>query len=192
MTLKSPKRAIVLALITLLLASLACNLPGGARPPQNVTPIPITTESVEELERNLQEAAQQATETGQVRMVITEAQLTSMVAFELEEVQEPRITEPQVFLRDGQMQLYGNVQQSGITAPLKVFMTISADEQGKPRYEITDATAGPFPLPQSMLNQMTTRLDQVISEQMSSGQTSLFIDDITIANGEMIIEGHRI
>jgi uncharacterized protein YpmS len=179
-----------LALTALLFASLACNLPGGARPPVETTPIPVTTESVEQLQENLEEAATQASTTGQVTMVVDEAQLTSLVAIELESQEEKILEDPQVYLREGQIQLYGTAVQGGISLPISVIATVHANEQGEAQYEIVEANAGPLPLPQSILDQFTDQLDQAIGSRLDPENTNIFIDDITIADGKMTISGH--
>jgi len=181
----------VLLFFTLVLASLACNLGTGARPDQEDTPvpIPITTESVEELKENLQAAATQASTSGVVTIEFDEAQLTSLVAFELDKQENPIFQDPQVYLRDGQVQLYGNAVQSGITLPVSIIATLSVDERGMPRYDILSATAGPVPLPQSILDQLTDQFDQAIASKLDAENSNLVVEDIVIADGKMTITG---
>src|SRR5512147_151176 len=113
-------RLIFLAIASLLFASLACNF-GGFAPPAAPTaaptPIPVSTQAVQSLELTAQAAAKQAQTSGKVTLTMDEAQLTSLVALELQKQSNPEISEPQVLLRDGQVQLLGNVHQAGITAP---------------------------------------------------------------------------
>lgn len=173
----------------LALAGLACNLGTGSRPVQQETPIPVTTESVEELKENLQAAATQASTSGVVTVEFDEAQLTSLVAFELAKQEDQVFQDPQVYLRDGQIQLYGNAVQSGITLPVSIIATLSVDEQGMPRYEIISATAGPVPLPQSILDQLTDRFDQAIASQLDAENSNMIVEDIVITDGKLTITG---
>jgi uncharacterized protein YpmS len=184
-------RKFLLAASVVLLAGLACNLGAGPRPPAQATPIPVTTESVEELQENLQVAATQASTSGEVTLVIDEAQLTSLVAFELQDQEEQFFQDPQVYLRDGQIQLYGSVVQGGISLPVSIIATLSVDEGGMPRYKIVSATAGPVPLPQSILDQLTARLDQVIASQLNPERTDMVVENILIDDGKMTITGHK-
>ena len=75
------KKWLIILLSVLATASLACNLNlGGPEPP--ASPIPVTTEEVESLEESLEEACEQGASGSEVTLKITEAQMTSMAAFE--------------------------------------------------------------------------------------------------------------
>jgi uncharacterized protein YpmS len=145
---------------------------------------------VQELEENLESAATQASSSGAVTVEVTEAQLTSLVAFQLQSQEQQILQDPQVFLRDGQIQLYGNAVQGGLSLPVSIVATVSVAEDGTPRYEILSANAGPVPLPDSILDQLTARLDQALAGQLSPETTNMVIEEITIADGKMTITGH--
>ena len=100
------KTQIRFASILLLLAAvtLACNL-GSRQTP--APPPPVSTEAVQNLEATLENAADKIRETGEVQLEIDEAQLTSLVAFKLQESGDDLISDPQVYLRDGQIQVFG-------------------------------------------------------------------------------------
>jgi uncharacterized protein YpmS len=188
MTKKKRSFYLFLALAALILASLACSLPGGGRP--EGTPIPVTTESVEQLRENLEQAAKQAADTGEVDVVIDEPQMTSLVAFELEKQQDFNMTNPQVLLRDGQVQIYADFQQSGVVVPLAIKLNVSTDGQGNPRYDVVEATAGPLPLPDSIVAQLEAQLDAAIASRLSNNGQPLYVDSITVADGTMNIQAH--
>lgn len=181
---------LLLVFTVLLVTSLACNLgTSDSRPPEQATPIAVTTESVEELKENLHDAATQASTSGEVTVVFDEEQLTSLVAFELQKQEEQVFQDPQVYLRDGQIQLYGNAVQGGIELPVSIIATLAVTDQGAPRYEIVSATAGPVPLPQSILDQLTERMDQVIENQLDPENSGMIVEDIVIAGGKMTVTG---
>jgi uncharacterized protein YpmS len=183
------RRSISLAIAALILASLACNLP-GSRQEQPAAPVPITTEAVEDLQENVQTAAETAQSSGEINLVITEAQLTSMLAFELQKQEEPILTEPQIYLQNGQIQLNGNVHQGGVNAPLEMSMEVTVNDQGRPDYRVTSAKLGPFPLPDSILDQLTAQIDQAFAEQIGPELENVEIESIDIAAGQMVIQGH--
>jgi uncharacterized protein YpmS len=185
---------IFLAIASLLFASLACNFGGFAPPtaPTEVsTPIPVSTQAVQSLELTAQAAAQQAQTSGKVTLTMDESQLTSLVALELQKQSNPEITEPQVLLRDGQVQLSGNVHHAGMTAPMQLNMTVSADAEGKPHYQVVSAKVGPLPLPDSLLGQLTSQIDSAFNEQIGPEADKIFIESISIADGKMTIVGHN-
>lgn len=182
------KGPILLVAAALFMAILACNLP-GSRPNTPASSVPITTEAVQDLEQSVRSAAETAQATGEIEVVVTEAQLTSLVAFELQKQSEPVLANPQVLLRDGQVQLRGDVQQGGLNAPLEMNMTVSVDDQGRPAYKVVSAKLGPFPLPESILDQLTAQIDQAFTSQIGPEVDKMRIDSITIADGEMKIRG---
>jgi uncharacterized protein YpmS len=182
------RRPVFFILSVLVTASLACYFT-GLRQEATPEPVPVTTEAVETLEENAQDAAQAFQDSGEINMEVTEEQLTSLVAFELQKQQDPVLQNPQVYLRDGQVQLRGDVQQGGIAAPLEMNMTVFADADGRPQYEVVSAKVGPFPLPQSILDQMTSQIDAVFASQFGAEAENIYIEQITIADGRMNIQG---
>ena len=182
---------ILLALAALWAASLACTLPGrSAKPPDSYAPIPVTTQAVGELRKNLEVAATQIATSGSTSLLINEAQLTSLLALELKSQNQLNIQDPQVYLRDGQVQLFGNLQEGKVTTPLKIILTISADAQGQPHFQVVEAEAGPLPIPKNLLDQFTTQFDQVLARRLNPDNNPLFIDRIAIADGKMTITAH--
>ena len=104
------KMPLLIGLLFLILAILACtiNIGGPAYPNQR---IPGSTEAVAELLASVQTAVAAGDVSGQVTMHINEQQLTSYLASRLQTQASPLFTDPQVFLRDGQIQIYGMAQQ---------------------------------------------------------------------------------
>jgi uncharacterized protein YpmS len=174
----------------LIAAALACNMPG----PEQTTPtppeiIPVTTEAAVQLEENLESAIQSFQASEPVKVEITEAQFTSFLTFQLAHIQEPKISAIQVQLDNGQVQVTGQVDQNGLSLPLEITFTISANQQGQIAYQIIDAKIGPLPLPQNITDQLT-QLDTSLWTQIDPNLEDFFIDNITIANGTMTISGH--
>jgi hypothetical protein len=182
---------VLLALAALWAASLACTLPGrSAKPPAGYAPIPVTTQAAGELRNNLEVAVSEIATSGSATLVIDEAQLTSILAIELQSQDQLNIQAPQVYLRDGQIQLFGDLQEGKVTAPLKIFLTISADGQGQPQFQVVEAMAGPLPIPKDLLDQFTTQFDRVLARRLNPNDNPLFIDRIAIADGKMNITAH--
>lgn len=177
--------SIGLALAALLAGMLACNLPtGGSQPATEPTAV-IPTVPAQEMQPTIETKGQKVTVT------VTEAQLTTLVAEQAAQQQDTPLTEPQVLLRDGQITLTGKIRQSGLSLPLKMVMTVSADGEGNPHYQVASATLGPLPLPESILDQLTSKLDAQLNNQLASqGGKEIFIENIEIANGQMTVTGH--
>lgn len=175
----------------LLLSVLACNLFKGAPTPP-APPIPVTTESVEELHQNLENAAATAATSGEFNVDFTEAQLTSLIALELAKETDQSVTNAQVYLRDGQIQLFGTITtENGQSADGTVFFTIAADAQGKLSVKVVSAFIGSVPIPTAILDQITSRLDQSLNQQISLDGNQVVVESITIADGVMKVKGHK-
>lgn len=191
MTLFNLNRKILIAVSALIFASLACNLPGGDKSTQAPTEtIPVVTEEIQKTQEPLQPALPTATPSSQFVLEMDESQMTSMVASQLQNQTDPAINNPQVRLRNGQIEFEANVNQSGFSLPLRLAVAVKIDDQGKPDYEITSANLGPLPLPESILEQFSNQLDLVLADQLKVDGKDLVLDNITIQDGLMTATGH--
>jgi len=183
------KTQIRFASILLLLAAvtLACNL-GSRQTP--APPPPVSTEAVQNLEATLENAADKIRETGEVQLEIDEAQLTSLVAFKLQESGDDLISDPQVYLRDGQIQVFGTVERQNVSGTARVALTVDVDEEGHPDLNVVSASLGPFPIPQQVVDNIETELDEAFTEQLDSLAPNTRFESIVIADGKMTITGH--
>jgi uncharacterized protein YpmS len=177
------KYQVYLMISMLLLVSLACNYARRITNPPLETP-PQSTLTIDGMD-NVQIDPQ-----GKLRIVLTEAQITSMISEELSSQENPALQEPQVALRDGQMVLTGKVQQSGLNADLEMVMEVGATSDGKPDVSVVSASVGMFSLPQSMLDDLSAQIKSAFESKIDQGIDKIYIDTITIAGGEMVIEGH--
>lgn len=182
-------------LITLILASLACTLDTGGPDYSDLDPIPVSTEAAQSLKDGIQKSFEDGLQTGVVTITITEPQITSLVALRLQsdpnlqQDSKPLITDPQVYLRDGKMKIYGKTQQGIFTANIGIIINISVDENGKPKVEIESADFGPFPAPEGLNETITAMIDEAFTGSFGPVLTGLRIETITIANGIMTITG---
>jgi hypothetical protein len=189
---RNPIRVIILALTVLAAVSLACNFSRPSTPIPTPRPtIPVSTEAVQDLEQNLNEAAKNLDQGEAITLIVTESQLTSLVANNFQSGEGPVLQNPQVYLQDGQVQLVGSIQQSGISLPLEVLVSLQVDPDGNLDYTIDSATIGPFPVPSAQLEQLSTELDRAIVDQIGQGEQRIVLDGITIADGKMVITGHK-
>jgi uncharacterized protein YpmS len=179
---------LVLTIVVLVAASLACNLPLRGR--ETPTPIPVKAASVEELATEVASAAAAASGDSIV-LEFTEEQLTSAAALELQSQGEARISDVQVFLRDGIIRITGTANQDGFDLPLSIALRVTADGQGLPRSEIVEAKVGPLSLPQSMIDQFTAGFDQLLTTKFAEEAGDVVIDSISIEDGKMTIVAHR-
>jgi uncharacterized protein YpmS len=181
--------SILLIIAVLTATSLACNLTQRLFATPKPT-IPVTTESAQSLESTLENAYEQGQQTGEINFSVTEEQLTSMVALQLSQLSEQPFQNPQVYLQNGQIQVTGKVSTQGIQAPAKIVGTVTVDSSGIPSLHVTSATVGPFSIPSSIINNLETQFNQIFLMQIYQMYPNLFVEQVTIENGVMSIQGH--
>jgi hypothetical protein len=192
---KSKKYTLPIFLLLLLLLSLACTVFVGGPDYSDLTPIPVSLEAAESLKTEMQKAFEAGTQTGIVTLNITEPQITSVLAFRLlsdpnlQTDQKPFIADPQVYLRDGQMKIYGKSQQGMFAANIGIIVNMGVDELGRPKIEIASADFGPFPAPEGLNAALTTMIEEAYTGSIGPAATGLRIETITIADGIMTITG---
>jgi hypothetical protein len=175
-------------LSTLLLASLACSIfVGGPEYPAGT--IPVSLEAVQSLKTQIEEAVLAGAGTGTITLQISEEQITSYIAFEMASQEEPAFQNPQVYLRDGQMQIYGTVIRGYLTANVLVALTVNVDDLGQPHIEIATADFGPFPAPDGLKQTMTAIITEAYTGSLGPVATGFRLESITIADGLMTVTG---
>jgi len=178
-----------LMLIGYLFMVLSCKMP-FAESTKPASPIPVTTHAVSDLKDNIEAAFEKAKTSGQVDLIITEAQLTSLVFYELQSLTEAKISDPQIFLRDNQIQFYSTIEQTGLKLPMEIFATVKPDSSGWFEIVLTTAKIGGLPLPDEMITQIISEFQKVIASQIRSSLGELYIEQININDGQMHIFGH--
>lgn len=184
-----------LLIIVLILASLACTVSVGGPDYSDRAPIDVSNEAAESLKEELKRAFEAGIQTGVVTINITEPQITSVLAARLQSDQDlqqnsqPLITEPQVYLRDGQMQIFGKTQQGMFTANIGIIVSVGVDENNAPKIEIVSADFGPLPVPEGLKTAIAAMIQEAYTGTIGPVATGLRVETISIANGIMTITG---
>jgi hypothetical protein len=193
---KINKLGLPLFLLSLVITSLACTIFVGGPDYSNLPPIPVSAEAAESIKEELRRAFEAGAQTGVITINITEPQITSYLAARLQtdpslqqSDKKPLMTDPQVYLRDGQMQIYGKTRQGIFTANIAIIVTMGVDPNGQPLIEITSADFGPFPAPEGLKDAITAMVREAYTGSLGPVATGLRIDTISIANGVMTITG---
>lgn len=189
------KHILPIFLLTLILTSLACTMFVGGPDYSTLPTIPVSTEASQSIQDEIKRAFEEGITTGTVTMNFTEPQLTSYIASRLQtdpslqQENEPLITEPQVYLRDGQMQIYGKTQRGMFTANIGIVVSVGVDENGQPKVEIVSADFGPLPAPEGLRDTIEAMVREAYMGSLGPVATGLRIESISIANGIMTISG---
>ncbi|MBN2550069.1 MAG: hypothetical protein JXB15_12975 [Anaerolineales bacterium] len=179
----------LLVIASLVLASLSCNYAKVFQRPTATSPVVVSTAAATEFADNLEKAAATAVSGGTVTLTVTEQQLTSAAMLELQSQSDIPVQDFEIRLRNGQIQISGQVQQDGFSLPLNIILEVNADVAGNLHSQVVSAKIGPFPLPEDILNQLTEQLDQMITDQLAVNGMKLVIEQITIAEGSMTVTG---
>ena len=189
-------RGLTLFLLILILTSLACTIFVGGPDYSSLPPIPVSGEAAESIKEELRRAIEAGAETGMITVNLTEPQITSYLAARLQtdpslqqSDKKPLITDPQVYLRDGQMQIYGKTQQGILTANIGIIVNMGVDANGQPQIDVVSADFGPFPAPEGLKDAITAMVREAYTGSLGPVATGLRIETISIANGVMTVTG---
>jgi len=168
--------------------TLACTVfVGGPDIPNQ--PIPVSTEAVASLQQGMQTAVAAGAVSGEVTLLINEMQLTSYLAAKLASDSNPMFTDPQVYLRDGQMRIYGKSKQGYLSANIGIVLEVGTDADGRPKLKLVSADFGPFPLPEGLNDAITAIIEEAYTGALGPVATGFRLQSITIADGVMTIVG---
>lgn len=189
-------RGLTLFLLSLVLTSLACTVFVGGPDYSSLPPIPVSGEAAESIKLELQRAIEAGVATGIITVNLTEPQITSYLAVRMQtdpnlqqSDRKPLITEPQVYLRDGQMQIYGKTQQGMLTANIGIIVSMGVDANGQPQIDVVSADFGPFPAPDGIKDAITAMVMEAYTGSLGPVATGIRIESISIANGVMTVTG---
>ena len=186
---KQQKNALTFFISTLVLAALACGIfVGGPEYPAQT--IPASPDEVTNMRDQIEQAFLAGAETGVVTMQITESQLTSYLALKTQDQENPPFTEPQILLRNGQMQMYGKIIRGALTANMLITTNVGIDEtSGMPKVEIASADFGPFPAPEGLNAAINAVIAEAFTGTLGPVAIGFRLESITIADGVMTMTG---
>ncbi len=176
-----PSRALWrwLPLLALLLASLACQVSlGGPQAPADRTPVPAQAQDWRSLLANAQPG-------DTLDITLTEGDLTAILARQVGSVQDVKISDPQVVLRNGKMEVYGRAEAPNVAGNFQAVLNVQA-ENGRARVDVESANIGAIPVPSSITERMTSALDDTLADATGSGGR-LYINRIDMLEGAMTI-----
>lgn len=174
--------------MSLVVSVIACQIDVGGPEPPGVS-IPIQPSEAELLRSKWQSALESAAETDQVSILIDEAQMTAFLAERIADRDQPLIREPQVYLRDNQIQIFGIAERGILKATLLITVTPEITEDGDILFELSEASVGPVPAPSALKSTISAVLTEAFTGSIGSLATGIKISSLAIANGEMTIVG---
>jgi len=186
------KKYITLSIIVLLLVlvSLACRFTAKA-PEKPIETIAVSTQAVATLEEKVKETFDQAAQGQTVELSLSEEEITSLLAQKLSEQGEISFTDPQVYLRDDKVQLFGNVQSGKLSIPLQVVLEPQVNTAGRASFKLISVNMGPISAPDSLVNTIQDQANSLITDYLQQSGASFFVESITARDGFLTIRGYR-
>lgn len=178
--------ALASILASLFLATLACQIDvGGPEPPY---PLITADDQADDVTDLWQSALESALDSGEVMLVLDENQLNTFVAKRLA-AEDSLLHEPQVFLRQNAIQVYGYATQGIIRANMHLSISPILDEEGRISFELTSASVGPIPVPEAVTNTISAILTEAFTGTLGSFATGIRISSLVINDGQLAIVG---
>jgi len=185
---KKTQTSIFLILLLLSLTTIACRLNvGGPEPDQEVF---ISPNSADQIMEDLNSVTENTSEGGPFTLSFTQDQLTSYLVYEVD-TSAYGITNPKVLLEDGQIVIYGQLEQNLITANVKLILKPSIDPSGSLKLDLTSVDLGPIPAPDSLLSNLSQTIDQSLQQAFVEIPDGYQITSIEIVDGVMTITAQR-
>lgn len=178
-----------LFITSLTLATLACSVFVGG-PDYPTQTIPTSIDEAQSMREQIEQALIAGAETGIVTLQISESQLTSFMADKLAQQANPPFTDPQILLRNGQMQMYGKITRGWLSANMLITMNVTVDPAtGQPKIEIASADFGPIPAPQGINSAVSAIIAEAFTGSLGPVAVGFRLETITIADGIMTLTG---
>jgi hypothetical protein len=182
--------------VILLLAALACQ--AGTRPiPTGIPQIPTALPSLPTLDPNLsnnfeeewQKALADVLANGTFNVTVTEGQISEFINREnAENPEATSLSNIQVFLRDGQVQIISDADTEAGSATLQITATVAVTAEGTIQFNVVSAQLGIFPVPESLLSSISQSVNDALNGQIA-GAENVQVQSIEIGEGFMTISG---
>ena len=178
------------AFIILVGLNLACQISigGPALPKSN---IPISTQAAGSVENIWKSSVVENPKSGVVAFTLSEEQLTSFLAANLSAEQRPLLINPQIVLQNGQIKVYGQVKKSYFIANVRIIMQVNIDNNGQPKLNLVSADFGPLPAPASLLDSLSSILNEAFTGSIGPYATGFKIENIYVGDGLITITGKK-
>lgn len=124
-------------------------------------------------------------------ITITEQQATSWLAMELSNTSDLPLSDVQVFLRNGQVQIWGMINGSENSTAALIVGEISIDNNKLPFFEIKSMQVGTQTIPNFLLGQMQTWINELLVESINEKVPGLALMNVNVVNGLITVSGMR-
>jgi len=159
---------------------------GGPEPP--FPPHNTDDQVANEVTDLWQTTLESALDSGEVMLILDENQLNAFVVNRLA-AEDSLLQEPQVFLRQNAIQVYGYVIQGIIRANIHLSISPILDQEGRITFELSSASVGPIPIPEAVKNTISAILTEAFTGTLGSLATGIRVSSLVINDGQLAIVG---
>lgn len=124
-------------------------------------------------------------------VTITEQQISSWLAMEMRNNPDLPLSEVQVYLRDGKVQVWGVVTGNEQTTSALVVGGLTIGPNKHPYFTIESMQVGQQAVPAALLSQMETWLNQSLSDQINEQAPGLALVSVKVTSGLVTLSGTR-
>ncbi len=124
-------------------------------------------------------------------VTITEQQVTSWLAMEMQNNPDLPLSDMQVYLRNGKVQIWGMVNGSDNTTSVLITGRIEIDGGNQPHFDIESIQIGQQVIPALLVTQAETWLNQALLEGINSQAPGLQLMNVNVTNGLITVSGMR-
>jgi uncharacterized protein YpmS len=163
-----------------------CGNIGGPEPPYVITP---SDDAIQHFKERWTTALDGSPD-GSFTITVTEEEMTSLAVQQLaKQADPPPISNPQIHLRDGRIEVYATVTVND-SLPLPGMVAFSATAvDGDVDVTVEEVALGPLPIPDSALETATSALNDMVRKSVPAEMGEVTIADIQIGAGEMTFVG---
>ncbi len=122
---------------------------------------------------------------------LTEIQVTSWLAMELKKNPDLPLSDVQVYLRNDKIQIWGMVMGSANSTSALIVANLGIDSNKQLTLGIESVQIGTQTIPEALLSQMETWLNQILVEKANEQAPGLEIMNIKISSGLLTVSGMR-
>ncbi len=124
-------------------------------------------------------------------ITITEQQVTSWLAMEMKNNPDLPLSDVQVYLRNGKVQIWGIVDSGENSTAALIEGTIGIDGNKRPRFEIKSMQIGQQTIPSLLADQLESWLNQMLTENINATMPGLELMNVNVTNGLITVSGMR-
>jgi hypothetical protein len=181
----------LMAILLLVTTSLACSLfERAVNPTPNPTDTPLPPTSVEPtqpIEQQIETAVSITSTPGVMQIKLTDAEMTQFLTDQLKTQTDPILESPKVHAHDNVVDVTGQIKRGIISGEVTIKLVPGVDTEGKPHLQIQSANFGSIPVPQAIVDNLSSLVDDAMGTNADPSQTGYTVTSIEVFDSYIVI-----